>query len=169
MRTIAEIDKKIAELEEELDNVEGRKTEVYTRIVGYYRSLRNWNRGKREEYAHRVLFDPATISDSAPETIPVEMTDTAQPADDESRPVRYAYFYKETCPNCPPVRTLLSGVDLPGEELNVDTDSGTRLALEYGIYATPTVIFFDASGEEVYRTSSTADLKEFKVLQTMCR
>jgi hypothetical protein len=37
--------------------VQGTQTEVYTRIVGYYRSVKNWNLGKKEEYKHRVTFN----------------------------------------------------------------------------------------------------------------
>jgi ribonucleoside-triphosphate reductase (formate) len=37
---------------------DGAPTEVHARIVGYYRSLENWNRGKREEYRERVTFRP---------------------------------------------------------------------------------------------------------------
>jgi ribonucleoside-triphosphate reductase len=38
------------------------ETEVYSRIVGYYRPVKNWNVGKKEEYGHRRLFDPATTT-----------------------------------------------------------------------------------------------------------
>jgi ribonucleoside-triphosphate reductase len=34
----------------------GRKTEVYSRIVGYLRPLRQWNRGKQEEFRQREEF-----------------------------------------------------------------------------------------------------------------
>ncbi|MCA1755158.1 MAG: ribonucleoside triphosphate reductase [Spirochaeta sp.] len=34
----------------------GKETEVYSRIVGYYRSLKNWNNGKRDEFAGRRTF-----------------------------------------------------------------------------------------------------------------
>lgn len=34
----------------------GKETEVYARIVGYYRVVRNWNAGKKEEYKHRKNF-----------------------------------------------------------------------------------------------------------------
>ncbi|MBO4321223.1 MAG: hypothetical protein J5857_12220 [Treponema sp.] len=56
MRTIAEIDAEIAETQQELDTVRGDDTEVYARIVGYYRSVRNWNKGKRDEYNQRLSF-----------------------------------------------------------------------------------------------------------------
>lgn len=34
----------------------GGATEVYSRIVGYYRPVSQWNEGKRAEYADRVVF-----------------------------------------------------------------------------------------------------------------
>ena len=32
-------------------------TEVYSRIVGYYRPVQNWNRGKVEEFQQRKVID----------------------------------------------------------------------------------------------------------------
>jgi hypothetical protein len=57
MRTIEEINKDLLEAREELANVQGGPAEVYSRIVGYYRSVRNWNKGKKEEYGERKLFE----------------------------------------------------------------------------------------------------------------
>ncbi len=34
----------------------GAEAEVYTRIVGYYRPVQRWNKGKQAEYADRVVF-----------------------------------------------------------------------------------------------------------------
>jgi len=34
----------------------GSKCEVYSRIVGYFRPVQNWNKGKTEEYRHRLVF-----------------------------------------------------------------------------------------------------------------
>lgn len=56
MRNIEEINAEIENVKKELENVHGTGTEVYARIVGYYRSVRNWNKGKREEYNHRIMF-----------------------------------------------------------------------------------------------------------------
>jgi len=36
-----------------------KETEVYARIVGYYRPVKNWNKGKAEEFRHRREFEPA--------------------------------------------------------------------------------------------------------------
>ena len=34
----------------------GKEAEVYSRVVGYYRPVRNWNEGKQEEFRQRVKF-----------------------------------------------------------------------------------------------------------------
>jgi ribonucleoside-triphosphate reductase len=39
----------------------GRETEVYSRIVGYYRPVSRWNKGKQAEYKERLCF--ASIND----------------------------------------------------------------------------------------------------------
>ena len=35
----------------------GMETEVFSRIVGYFRPLRRWNEGKAEEFRQRLTFD----------------------------------------------------------------------------------------------------------------
>lgn len=32
------------------------KTEVYTRVTGFYRPVQQWNKGKKEEYKKRVPY-----------------------------------------------------------------------------------------------------------------
>jgi ribonucleoside-triphosphate reductase len=34
----------------------GSETDVYSRVVGYYRPIKNWNRGKQEEFKDRLAF-----------------------------------------------------------------------------------------------------------------
>ena len=31
--------------------------EVYSRIVGYFRPVRNWNKGKRQEFSDRKVYE----------------------------------------------------------------------------------------------------------------
>ncbi len=35
--------------------------EVYSRVVGYYRPVNQWNKGKREEFSARNELDPEKI------------------------------------------------------------------------------------------------------------
>ena len=55
-RTLEQIEADIERTKAEIAQVHGTETEVYARIVGYYRAVRNWNKGKRDEYAQRKLF-----------------------------------------------------------------------------------------------------------------
>lgn len=54
---LKELDEQIAQVRSELENVHGTQTEVYARIVGYYRAVRNWNRGKADEFKKRKMFE----------------------------------------------------------------------------------------------------------------
>jgi len=33
-------------------------TEIFSRVVGYYRPVKNWNKGKVEEFQERKTIDP---------------------------------------------------------------------------------------------------------------
>ena len=35
----------------------GEKTEVYSRVCGYFRPVSNWNKGKKEEFKDRQTFE----------------------------------------------------------------------------------------------------------------
>jgi ribonucleoside-triphosphate reductase len=34
----------------------GKPTEIYSRVVGYYRPVQNWNKGKQEEFKQRLEY-----------------------------------------------------------------------------------------------------------------
>jgi len=62
MTQIESINKQIADKKVQLANVKGTETEVYTRIVGYYRQVKNWNNGKRAELKIRKPFTFESIT-----------------------------------------------------------------------------------------------------------
>ena len=35
----------------------GAKTEIYSRVVGYFRPTAQWNRGKKQEFKDRKVFN----------------------------------------------------------------------------------------------------------------
>ena len=47
------VETKISDLKKEMNEVQGSKCEVYSRVVGYLRPVQNWNKGKKEEFAMR--------------------------------------------------------------------------------------------------------------------
>lgn len=40
-------------------------TEIYSRVVGYFRPVSQWNRGKKEEFRERkyMKYDPEALND----------------------------------------------------------------------------------------------------------
>lgn len=50
---------KIVKLEEELKLKQVHECEVYSRIVGYFRPIVQWNNGKAAEFTQRKTFDTA--------------------------------------------------------------------------------------------------------------
>ena len=51
------IDERIAELEKAKNDLPEQETEVYSRIVGYYRSVSRWNTGKQQEFNERTEYE----------------------------------------------------------------------------------------------------------------
>lgn len=166
MRSVREIEKEQLELKEQLETVQGTPTEVYTRIVGYYRSVNNWNRGKREEYNHRLLFNqPNNISAViASELLDSGNTDETMEVPTEPLvPTAYLLFYRNACPNCPPVKAFLENLELNHENINVDTDEGIERATKFQVFAAPTVIFFDENDKEIARVHNVSGLKDLEL------
>ncbi|MEI7543145.1 MAG: anaerobic ribonucleoside-triphosphate reductase [bacterium] len=56
---------KLQDLKNELSNVKGSECEVYSRVVGYFRPVKQWNDGKQEEYADRVTFEAKVPEETA--------------------------------------------------------------------------------------------------------
>jgi ribonucleoside-triphosphate reductase len=160
-----EIENRIQDLKTELETVEGSPTEIYTRIVGYYRSLKNWNRGKREEYDHRVTFgsdSPARENGTAEAFAEAAIEAASAPAPEVSRTNgihSYAYYFRESCPNCPPVRSFVETLELNGKMVDVDTGEGMAEAIQHQILSTPTVLLKDGNGDTVAQAASVSQLR----------
>jgi ribonucleoside-triphosphate reductase len=160
MKTLEMIDAEIQKTQQELAEVRGTETEVYTRIVGYYRSLRNWNKGKREEYNHRLCFSPdgdapeAAVADPAAKVEGSASQGLLFSEGPREHIAAYNYFYRKTCPNCPPVQDFISKLPFEGNKIDVDTEDGLSRALNYQVMSTPTVVFFDREGKPLHQMHS---------------
>jgi ribonucleoside-triphosphate reductase len=42
----------------------GERCEVFSRVVGYFRPVNQWNKGKQEEFKDKVLFQQKVCEDS---------------------------------------------------------------------------------------------------------
>lgn len=145
---------RLAELKASLLTVEGRQTEVYSRIVGYYRSVRNWNPGKREEFGKRREYAFPAWQPGEADAVPRGRASERTAAAASS----YLLFTRKTCPNCPPVKDWLAASGLEGSLVDVDTEAGLDLARQYEVLATPTAILLDPAGEEITRCYTRAQL-----------
>lgn len=56
-KEVKEIMDRISELEKQLKDVKGTECEIYSRCVGYFRPVKNWNEGKQAEFKDRVPFE----------------------------------------------------------------------------------------------------------------
>ncbi|MCR4742239.1 MAG: hypothetical protein K5866_05160 [Treponema sp.] len=178
-RNLAEVEKEILATKAELENVHGTETEVYARIVGYYRAVKHWNAGKRDEYDQRKMF---TLEDSG---IDLELSEKPEMTskiaerkitdlENQESPleincqdssVSYELYTRKTCPNCPPVKDFMSHLDMEGKSIDVDTEEGLAQAAKNGVCASPTVIFYNADGMETKRCHNVEELESvFKLV-----
>lgn len=164
------IDLEISKLKEELNHVEGSATEVYARIVGYYRSVKNWNIGKKEEYKERVPFSKI---EKETEVLVEELSPVTDKIINDITSINskgissYSYFYRTSCPNCPAMKEVLNQLSLDGEEINVDMETGMEAATENLVFAAPTVIFRSSTGKEIFRTGHPSDVIDLFKLESV--
>ena len=175
MRTLEEIENEIEETKSELENIHGTETEVYSRIVGYYRAVRNWNKGKRDEFEHRKMFSLENPENSRQKKQNAHENTSKQ--DFSQKPENqdkkndfssilqkknsyYEIYTRKTCPNCPPVKKFMNGIKLSGKSVDVDSATGLAEAAEKGVFAAPTVIFYDKNGNETARGHNVEELEE---------
>lgn len=163
-KTLSQIEAEIAQVKNELADVHGTQTEVYARIVGYYRAVRNWNKGKADEFKHRKMFtleDSNRFDGAQPEKLvkqakePAAKTETAVASNEIAS---YDMFVRKTCPNCPPVKAYMANVNLEGNMIDVDTKEGLSEAALKGVFAAPTVIVYNADHKEIARGHNVEEL-----------
>jgi len=132
----------------------GKKTEVYSRITGYYRPVQNWNDGKSQEYQDRKNYRVAAAAAAPVQQISVEVQETAAPAKAEGR---YLLFTTSTCPNCELIKPLLKEAGIAYEEMNVAQHR--QLAMQYGLAQAPSLVVVHGEDAAVY--AGATRIREF--------
>ena len=127
----------------------GRKTEVYSRITGYYRPVQNWNDGKAQEYEDRKTYLPRTslplqAVEPLPER-PQEAPAAPRVSPAASHPGRNLLFVTKTCPNCRAVKPQLEKAGISYTPM--DVEENLALARKYRLTSAPSLVI--AAGEEV--------------------
>ena len=147
MRNLEAIESDLAAAREALSSVEGTPAEVYSRIVGYYRSVRNWNKGKREEFGERRLYriDGSGLHGAAPS--PSFVSDFVH------EETQLLLFVRSSCPLCPQAKAAAGKLGVPVIYVNADTQEGITEAVRRNVLSTPTAILLSRSGEELKRAT----------------
>nr|MBQ8890875.1 ribonucleoside triphosphate reductase [Clostridia bacterium] len=136
----------------------GEKTEVYSRITGYYRPVQNWNDGKAEEYKSRKVYSQ-------------EKAERKQPLTDEERaekfgedtaeakvePTRTLLFTTATCPNCKVAKMLLDKAGIEYETLLANEN--LELVSSFEIKQAPTLVLTD--GKSYTKYVGTSEIKKY--------
>ena len=145
----------------------GRKTEVYSRITGYYRPVQNWNDGKSQEFADRKNYKPTFDGAPAPKAEPV----AAAPVVEEAAPAveaapaapaaagegKVMLISRATCPNCRVAETLLGKAGVAYEKHIAEDD--LDLCRAYNVKGAPTLIITE--GENYRSYYSVPEIKKY--------
>ena len=97
----------------------GKKTEVYSRITGYYRPVQNWNDGKAQEFKDRKVYDVETYNTPRKHTA---CACGSEPDVDQWTAGEPVLYTTATCPNCKMVKMLLDKAHMPYKVVVAEED-----------------------------------------------
>ena len=136
----------------------GEKTEVYSRITGYYRPVQNWNDGKAEEYKARRVYAHGKLTGKQPLTEEEKAVKFATaPTEEVKAPEEVILFTTATCPNCKAAKMML---DKAGIEYEVVLASEKpELVKQFEIKQAPTLVV--VAGDMYNKYVSVSEVKRY--------
>ena len=140
----------------------GKKTEVYSRITGYYRPVQNWNDGKTQEYKDRKVYNIGNsvlkpLAEKAAAPAAAEACACEAPKAEVAAGAKAMLFSRVTCPNCRVAEGLLAKAGLAYEKLIAEEN--VELCKQYGIKGAPTLVITD--GENSVNYYSVPEIKKY--------
>ena len=134
----------------------GGKTEVNSRITGYYRPVQNWNDGKAQEFKDRkeynVMTSKLTHKKNAAAKIDVKNFDM-----NDGTAKQILLFTAKNCPNCKLAKNFLNEVGIKYRD--VDAEENVALAEKYGVELAPTMVV--VSGDKTQKVSNASEIRKF--------
>ena len=123
----------------------GKKSEVYSRITGYYRPVQNWNDGKTQEYKDRKEYD-VTASYEHRHKLHKEAEEiVASAREKDAEAMRSGVlhdgvylFTTSTCPNCKAAKEQLNASGIQYQVVNAEENIDAARALR--IMQAPTLV-----------------------------
>ena len=132
----------------------GAKTEVYSRITGYYRPVQNWNDGKSQEYKDRKVYDPIK---AAKKDFSAQKTEAAACQEAAADSDKLILFTSSTCPNCSSAKNFLNDAGLKYDVIVADQEP--EKAKKFGVRTAPTL--FAGSTPESARFSGVSEIRKY--------
>ena len=134
----------------------GGKTEVNSRITGYYRPVQNWNDGKAQEFKDRkeynVMTSKLTHKKNAAAKIDVKNFDM-----NDGTAKQVLLFTAKNCPNCKLAKNFLNEVGIKYRE--IDAEENVALAEKYGVELAPTMVV--VSGDKTQKVTNASEIRKF--------
>ena len=137
----------------------GKETEVYSRITGYYRPLKNWNAGKTQEFKERREYD-------ALNSMNVHTEKSDKVIRDEECTVKSEYknpnneillFATKTCPKCKMAEMMLDKANISYRI--IDAEENVELTRKYNVTEAPTMIV--PKGDSLLTIENPSNIKKF--------
>ncbi len=130
----------------------GKETEVYSRITGYYRPVKNWNDGKAEEYKNRKVYD----LNNSHLTHDVNCDNCC---DDKKCELKdgIMLFTRKSCPNCKTAKSLLDKQNVQYEV--IDAEKNADLSKELEIKQAPTLVVIENG--RVTKYTNVSNIKKY--------
>ena len=134
----------------------GKKTEVWSRITGYYRPIQNWNDGKAEEFRERKEYKLADNILKGAVEFKNEVKEITKNIEIKESPTggELLLFTTKTCPNCKIVKALLDQNHLNYKI--IEAEQNPNLVEEYEIMQAPTLIVKDG---EIHKYSGVGEVE----------
>ena len=125
----------------------GNKTEVYSRITGYYRPVQNWNDGKSQEFLDRRTYSVNM------KNVSEKHSEKAEPL---SQALRFELYTTSACPNCRLIKPVLedAGIEFEVRDAEVYEADAKKL----GLTQAPSLV---AYGDKTVIYSGIGKIKEF--------
>ncbi len=133
----------------------GEPTEVYSRITGYYRPIKNWNDGKTQEYKDRRTYNigSSVLTHNGPKNAAeAENTCTTCKGEDATY-----LFATPTCPNCKIACAELEKAGVAYKKIYATDEPD--MAREFGIKQAPTLVI--VKNGEMQKFAGVSDIKKY--------
>ncbi len=130
----------------------GKETEVYSRITGYYRPVKNWNAGKSEEFKMRKTYDVSGECEENKQEEAKTKVSEEEKGEEALALKEPLLFTSPTCPNCKMAKMILDKAGF--HYRNVDAIANKDMAIAYGIKQAPTLLVPDGNSYKAYENAS---------------